>query len=401
MSEHRVSMLGASWRRLEDPALSRDRRVRLVVASLAALRQPELRSEFRAELRTQLVAIAPRIVAESAMVDIVPRQSPTAAVATTSPTQTTRPRHAGGFALRLPRVRLGRAFAIATAVVTTFALLLGGAVWMSRKALPGDTLYGLKRASEQLQLATAGSNVDKAKDYLDFARTRAGEVQALVGNANDTDTAGLIRSTLASADSDLKSASALLARQAVQSKSASPLDTLMSWAPGQLARLQEIAAALPAGPLRQHAQSSAALVSAAETRANALMPQLGCSCLGSAGSDALGPLPCTSCAAQPANPGQAGQPAQHSSGAAPGGPVAHSSAAAQQPAGASATQHGGAASGTASGSGAPGVLPTINLPLPTPSLPVSASSCGLGATLGPLGVVIGLCPIGVHITAHH
>jgi hypothetical protein len=82
MSEHRVPMLGASWRRLEDPAHSRDPRVRALVAALAALPAPEPRPEFRAELRAQLVAIAPRIITESAgdttpMVEIVPAKTKT------------------------------------------------------------------------------------------------------------------------------------------------------------------------------------------------------------------------------------------------------------------------------------------------------------------------------------
>ncbi len=84
---------------------------------------------------------------------------------------------------RLPRrlraVRLGRPLTVTASLVTAFVVLLGGAVWMSRKALPGDTLYGLKRASERVQLATAGSDTERAQDHLDFAATRAREVQAL------------------------------------------------------------------------------------------------------------------------------------------------------------------------------------------------------------------------------
>ena len=69
MGEHRVALLGASWRRSEDPATSRDPRMRAVVGALATLPAPPMRAEFRAELRAQLVAITPRIVAESAPAD--------------------------------------------------------------------------------------------------------------------------------------------------------------------------------------------------------------------------------------------------------------------------------------------------------------------------------------------
>src|SRR5438105_343143 len=81
MSEHRVTMLGASWRRLEDPARSRDPRVRALVGALAALPSPAPTDEFRAELRAQLIAIAPRIISESRefatpLLDIVPAAEP-------------------------------------------------------------------------------------------------------------------------------------------------------------------------------------------------------------------------------------------------------------------------------------------------------------------------------------
>src|SRR3954451_2731071 len=76
MGEHRVALLGSAWRRNDDPALSRDPRVRAVVGALATLPQPEMQADFRADLRAQLVAITPRVVADAAesrrMIDIVP-----------------------------------------------------------------------------------------------------------------------------------------------------------------------------------------------------------------------------------------------------------------------------------------------------------------------------------------
>src|SRR6185437_4847649 len=65
MAEHRVSMLGGPLRRYEDPAQSRDPRIREIVAALATLEPaPAPRAHFRAELRAQLVAVTPRLVAE-------------------------------------------------------------------------------------------------------------------------------------------------------------------------------------------------------------------------------------------------------------------------------------------------------------------------------------------------
>ena len=165
MAEHRVSLLRSALRRRVDPARSRDPRVQAVVGALASLPiAPPPDPAFRAELRAQLVAITPRIVAESA--PPAPAAATAAQTAATAKTVPTKPE-------RTRRFSLGRPLAVTASLVAVLALLLGGAVWMSRKALPGDTLYGLKRASESLQLATAGSDREKAQDYLDFAATRA------------------------------------------------------------------------------------------------------------------------------------------------------------------------------------------------------------------------------------
>jgi hypothetical protein len=426
MSEHRVSMLGASWRRFEDPTRSRDPRVQAVVASLATLPAPAPSAEFRAELRAQLVAIAPRIIAESAqadtpMIEIVPRPASRPSPRPTGhPTRTAAsapPRHADSFVARLRRFPIGRPLAIAASVVTAFALLLSGAVWMSQKALPGDTLYGLKRASESLQLATASSDKEKAQDYLDFAATRAKEVSDLLSRATasaaglgpqaggiNAGTAKRITSALASADADVTSASALLGGQAVQSKSAKPLATMTAWAPRQLSRLNQIATASPAGSLRTSAQSSADLVTAALVRARALAPQVGCSCLQSSGTDALGPIPCLTCSAPQTTPTGPTHAVTVPGGRTAPAPRSTTAALHPTPAAASGQQvqtPNAPPTPTTSETPTSGLhLPTIHLPLPTSSLPVSVKSCGLDASLGPIIIGLGLCPITIKVSLH-
>ncbi len=411
-------MLGASWRRFEDPTRSRDPRVRAVVASLAAVSAAP-RPEFRAELRTQLVAITPRIIAESnepaRLADLVPTATATAPAGRRRAAAA--PRHSDDTVLaRLRRVRLGRPLAIAASVFTAFALLLGGAVYMSKKALPGDSLYGLKRASESLQLATAGSDTEKAHDYLSFAATRAKEVQALLSRATasaagygpqaggiDASTAANIRSTLASADSDVKSASQLLGSQAVRSKSSKPLGAVTKWAPGQLSRLNDIAAAMPAGSLQERTMSSAQLVSRAMDRAEALAPAVDCACLTSAGSDDLGPLPCTTCGPAALPIGPAGPPGGSTQGATGSATSAGGSPAAPAPNATNANPDPEQSGSTGNESPTSGLhLPTIlpSLPLPTPTLPITVKSCGIGASLGPISIGIGLCPISIGITHH-
>ena len=396
MSEHRVPMLGASWRRSEDPALSRDPRVRAVVGALATLPAPEPSDVFRAELRAQLVAIAPRIVAESAAAAPLtgsPRTAKSAGAAA-------RPKHADGAFARLRGISLGRPLAVAASVITVFALLLGGAVWMSQKALPGDTLYGLKRASENFQLYLDGNPTDKAKDYLKFAQTRVDEAKGLASRATadamgsgaqagviDSHTADLIASTLGSADSDVKDATTLLTKQAVSSNSSTPLTIITDWAPSQIARLQSLADAVPDGSLRERAQSSARLVHAAATRAQALVPAVANGCASTAVTDSIGVVPsgCGTGSNVAPPPGTKTTKPRNTGGSSVGtntGPVV-----------APVTLGNSPTSGAGNGSSSSSPSPIITVPtVPTKSLPVSVSTCGLGITLGPIGIDLDSCP---------
>lgn len=391
MSEHRVPMLRGRGR-FPDPERSSDPAVRELVAALATLPAPAPRAHFRAELRAQLVAVAPRLVAEG-------REEAERATAAASP---------GG---RTQRSHLFAGLRIAVASLAVVVVLLGGAVWLSRSALPGDALYGLKRASESAQLALASDPQQRAADLLGFAKTRVDEVRDLL-NQPSADAAGpqaggigadqakLIRSTLGSADDDLRQASRLLGNQSVHTRSATPLSVLLTWAPGQQDRLETIVDRLPAGDLRQAAQESAHLVAAATARAHALQSELGCSCLGGAGSDTLGPQPCQPCTAQPAGPG--GPTAPPGSGTGSGHPhprpttAATSTTPAPAPAGSGSPATGSTGStGSGTGSGTPThghLLPS----LPLPSLPITvpplkpSGSCTPLISLGPITIGCGL-----------
>jgi hypothetical protein len=313
MAEHRVPVL-AGLRRYPDPTQSADPRIYTLLSDLRALdlATPAPRSHFRAELRAQLVAVAPRLVAEGVTAELpaVVAERPEAHAAP-APAAPTRSRLAATVA-RLQTVSLGRPLAIGIAVVAVFAMLLGGAVWISKKALPGDALYSLKRANENVQLSLADGPTAKSKAYLDFAKERADEVSALLKRATamaaagpsasgqlSAHTAKLVTSTLSSGDGDVRSAAQLLGQQAVSSHSAAPLQVMMTWAPGQIGRLQTIVGELPAGPVHDRANASLQLVEAALGRAGALSSIAGCSCLNSAASDALGPVPCSPCSAAP------------------------------------------------------------------------------------------------------
>ena len=411
MAEHRVPVLGGSLHRYVDPARSSDPRVRAVVAGLATLQDsvPAPRAHFRAELRAQLVAVAPRLVTEGPGAELVRHTPESVGTAQTAPSLASRAARVRVVLDRMPSIRLGRAGAIVAAAVAVVAMVLSGAVWISRSALPGDTLYGLKRASEDVQLSLTTGNVARGRELLSFAKTRADEASALIGSAPTASvsphTAGLVTSTLNSADDDVRQAAQLLGTQAVQSSSAAPLSSMTSWAPGQLARLQAIATRIPAGTLHDRAGASANLVSAALARANTLQGQLGCTCLKGGGSDQLGPLPCLICTGPAPLPITV--PSGTSTPGAPGGSGSKSSPAQTNGSGSAAgtpSAGGPSATPTPSGSVPALKLPSLTLPsLPLPTIalpsspPLTINSCGVGVTLGPVGIGAGTCGIHLHI----
>jgi hypothetical protein len=415
MVEHRVSVRTGALHRAVDPEHSPDPQVRALVDALMGLPvSPPPREHFRAELRAQLVAVAPRLVNEGmeGLVRHTPESFATAHV---------RPSRWHILAVRMPKVSLGTPIRLATAALAVLVLLASGAVWLSRSALPGDPLYNLKRASENAQLSLQ-SGTGKATELLGFAKTRVGEVADMLSipsaaaNGPQADgtisrhTASLITSTLGSADDDLRQAATLIGTQAVHSHSVAPLRIMLNWAPGQESRLNQIVAHIPAGTLHDRAASSRDLVSAALGRAQALREDMGCGCLNASGTDNLGPLPCAACEISsptiptPGTPGSQGGPAitQSRTGTDSNGSTAGPKDGKGQ---GGASSGSGAGTYTPAGNGSPTTNPTTGLPLPSVSVPsvpavppvLGTNSCGATVTLGQIGVGVGTCGIHLHL----
>ncbi len=407
MAEHRVPMLSPVLHKHPDPEHSRDPRIRALVGQLRGVEVPGPRPEFRAELRTQLVAITPRVVAEGdAPVTTKRRPSPGRAAASAparapkTPGKTPGRLRAG--LSRLGHVHVGRPLAVLTSIVAVFALLLGGAVWISKRALPGDALYGLKRASENVQEAMTSGDSSRAKLLFDFADNRYDEVSDLLpgkGAAVSDHTASLMGSTLDSADSDLKQGMQALGAQAIRTRSGAGLALATSWAPAEVTELRKIAAQLPAGSAQRRAASSLALLDNAYKRARTLKALGSCSCLAHASTDDLGAVPCNTCSSAVApplapstgtHPTAPGATQRHNAattargGASQPGATASTGAGSSRPAG-SAGGTSPASSGSAGGPGVP-VLPTVPNLLPTGSC--AGVDVGL-LSVGPCGVGLG------------
>ena len=81
----------------------------------------------------------------------------------------------------------------ALAVVILLGALSGGTVYASQDALPGETLYHVKIATEKAQTALTQDTNDKAALHLAFAQRRVDELQAIINKG--TVTPELVRET--------------------------------------------------------------------------------------------------------------------------------------------------------------------------------------------------------------
>ncbi|ULR52620.1 DUF5667 domain-containing protein [Streptomyces deccanensis] len=79
-----------------------------------------------------------------------------------------------------PRSRLTKGLAAGGLSVGVAASAFGGVAAASSDALPGDSLYGLKRGIEDVKLTLADDSDDRGRLYLDQASTRLGEARRLM-----------------------------------------------------------------------------------------------------------------------------------------------------------------------------------------------------------------------------
>lgn len=219
---------------------------------------PAPRPEFRAALRQRVVAVA--------TVQGV-------GTAEASPLQRAR---TAGSTWKVQR-RLS-ALAAGAAVVTGIA---GVGVGASR-SLPGQPLYGVKRAAEDAQLAATFGTEARGKRHLEFARTRLAEVKALAGDSSSlapvvrahgvsaalADAGGrakLIQDTLHAMDSETRSGANDLLHAFRSSGSREPLTALNRFAREQYRTLRSLTPTLPAAAQPAANASLALLAVVADT----------------------------------------------------------------------------------------------------------------------------------------
>jgi Domain of unknown function (DUF5667) len=195
--------------------------------------------------------------------------------------------------------RRGRfAVAVAAALALVFALA-GMSLLLSRDALPGDALYGMKRTAEAASLGLTFGDESKALKHLEFAASRVSEMEALAQQHPDPADAptGSYLTALTDFDTDTAEASRQLITLAA-SGAVEQLNSLRSWAGQQDGRLNALDPHLPVTARERNAASRQLLTRIAE-RSSAVLGRMDCYQITTGGSDDIGALPADSICHRP------------------------------------------------------------------------------------------------------
>ncbi|MEU1351155.1 DUF5667 domain-containing protein [Streptomyces sp. NPDC005776] len=185
------SLRGAAAVQPEDPAEQADPGPLLALANgLGELPKPELDPEVKVVQRAQLVAAMEAMFAEGGV-----------SADPTVPEQRGKGAHRASPLRKLrPRSRWTKGLAAGGLTVGVAAGAFGGVAAASSDALPGDSLYGLKRGMEDLHLGLTDGDTDRGEVYLDQASTRLSEARRLMERARsgalDHEQLGEVRRTL-------------------------------------------------------------------------------------------------------------------------------------------------------------------------------------------------------------
>ncbi|MYV47355.1 DUF5667 domain-containing protein [Streptomyces sp. SID2888] len=132
-----------------------------------------------------------------------------------------------------PRTRLTKGLAAGGLSVGVAAASFGGVAAASSDALPGDSLYGLKRGIEDVKLGMAHGDDGRGRLYLDQASTRLNEARRLMerGRSGDLDheSLGEIRRTLSGMQHDASEGHRLLHEAYERDGSLAPIQALSAF----------------------------------------------------------------------------------------------------------------------------------------------------------------------------
>lgn len=199
-----------------------------------------------------------------------------------------------------PPKRRGPAAANLAAACVALVLALGGlTLLLSKDALPGDPLYGIKRAGESAALGLTFDAQDKAKKHLEFATNRVGELDELTRQSAGSDA---YLTGLADFESDLRAGVSQLTALVTDGNSQTRLADLRTWARQQSDRLGIQADRAPT-EARDRFEAARELLEKVQVRSADLGSRLTCYTITTGSSDDLGAVPAVGeCVRNPDSP---------------------------------------------------------------------------------------------------
>ncbi|QNS05637.1 DUF5667 domain-containing protein [Streptomyces xanthii] len=205
-----------------DQAESGQDRLLSLAEGLGDLPRPELDPEVKVVQRAQLVAAMEAMFKEGAN-PAVPEQRKSKGAHRATPLGKLR-----------PRSRLSKGIAAGGLTVGVAAGAFSGVAAASSDALPGDSLYGLKRGMEDVKLGMADSDSDRGQIYLDQASTRLSEARRLMDRGGrtgqlDHESVGEVRRALSGMRYDASEGHRLLSEAYKRDGSLGPIQALSSF----------------------------------------------------------------------------------------------------------------------------------------------------------------------------
>ncbi|MFG3495611.1 DUF5667 domain-containing protein [Streptomyces sp. NPDC047928] len=206
-------------------------RLLALASGLGELPKPKLDPEVKVVQRAQLVAAMEAMLLEGTAAEGGASTGPTVPEQRTS---TGRGQHRAAALRKLrPRSRWSKGLAAGGLTVGVAAGAFSGVAAASSDALPGDSLYGLKRGMEDLKLGMADDDADRGEIYLDQASTRLSEARRLLergrSGALDHESLSEIRRVLNGMQHDAAEGHRLLRLAYQRDGSIGPMATLDSF----------------------------------------------------------------------------------------------------------------------------------------------------------------------------
>jgi hypothetical protein len=207
-----------------------------------------------------------------------------------------------------------RVVTVGMAAALAVLAIAGGSIFASRDAVPGDALYGIKRAAEAAGGILAGGEASRGQRDLDLAATRLDEIERMA-REGVVDPA-VFASAFQDFDNATRAGSRLVLSGDDPDRSAADLS---EWATQQTARLSALRTTLPAAS-QSDADDALHLLDRVHRRAAALSSRSGCAQVTSGSTDDLGPVPAGGpCTTRQATSGAGSAPTDRARTAAPSG----------------------------------------------------------------------------------